>query len=141
MPKTTRAGPLTLPTMSYMHKTTRVAPLPLPTMSGLPPEPQPFSVFLIWFTLWNRPSALDRACSAKSLSKFNASHDVDESKDGPDARCLQMTMMVSIIRYLGELLETDALKANKIDIAGPAHETAPDAMSQTTTQGLSAEKK
>eukprot|EP00900_Chrysochromulina_parva_P013077 jgi/Chrpa1/21770/Chrysochromulina_OHIO_Genome00024642-RA len=72
--------------------------------------------------------------AAKSLSNMTSTG----AKVDPTLHDVQTTL--SIISYLGGLLETDAFKANNtIDIVEAAHETAPDSMpyARSSTMGAS----
>jgi hypothetical protein len=65
--------------------------------------------------------------AAKSLSNMTSTG----AKVDPTLDDIQTTLMVSIISYLGGLIETDAFKAkNTIDVAEAAHEMVSDSMPQ-----------
>ena len=65
--------------------------------------------------------------AAKSLSNMTSTG----AKVDPTLDDFQTTLMVSIISYLGGLLETDTFKAkNTIDVEEEAHETDPDSIPQ-----------
>ena len=144
-----RSAPLTIETLRTLKNLIAVAPILECQLSNVTNEVEIDEIAKLVDTFSTTTFSAVQVCSRGSLETLKArvaamslsNMTSTGAKMDPMLDAIQTRLMISIISYLGGLLETDALKANKIDIAGPAHETAPDAMSQTTTQGLSAEKK
>ena len=130
-----RSAPLTIETLRTLKNLIAVAPILECQLSNVTNEVEIDEIAKLVDTFSTTTFSAVQVCSRGSLETLKArvaamslsNMTSTGAKMDPMLDAIQTRLMISIISYLGGLLETDAFKANNtIDIPGAAHETAPD---------------